>query len=126
MKSLLLLLSGLLLSLFVFTGTSCQKETDCKATIKCVDQSGAALANASVYLYAQVKDPSDPKGIASQPADVKAEGVTDAGGEVKFTFKLPAIFNVNASVLVGAKTFSGTSIIKLEEGKTASRTITLQ
>lgn len=126
MKSFLLLLSGLFLSFLIFTGTSCQKETDCKATIKCVDPSGAGLANAKVLLFAQVKDPSDPKGIATQTADVKADGVTDGGGEVNFTFKLPAIYNVNASVVVGAKTFTGSSIIKLEEGKTASRTIPMQ
>lgn len=126
MKSFLFLFSGVLIFFFVFTGTSCQKETDCKATIQCVDATGMALGNASVHLYAPVKDPSDPKGVATQTADVKAEGVTDGGGEVKFTFKLPAIYNVNASVLVGTKTYSGTSILKLEEGKSVSRTVTLE
>ncbi len=126
MKPFLLLFSALLISGFVFTGTSCQKETDCKATVKCVDSLGGAMGNAYVQLYALVKDPNDPKGTATYTADVKANGNTDSGGEVKFTFKLPAIYDIKASLTLGTKTYTGASIIKLEEGKSVSKTVTLK
>jgi hypothetical protein len=126
MKPFLILLSGFMISFFVFTGTSCRKETDCKATVKCVDSTGVALNGASVYLFAVVKDPNDPKGVVTDTADVKAHGTTDGGGQVKFTFKLPAIYDIKATAAVGSRTISGTSIIKLEEGKTADKTVTLK
>jgi len=126
MKSFLLLFSVLLISFFVFTNTSCRKETDCKATVKCIDSTGNVVENAAVQLYAVVKDPSDPKGTATYTADVKANGNTDGGGEVKFTFKLPAIYDIKATAAVGSKTITGSSIIKLEEGKSVSKTVTLK
>jgi hypothetical protein len=73
-----------------------------------------------------VKDPNDPKGSTTFTADVKASGTTDAGGQVNFTFKLPAIYDIKATVTSGTRTITGTSIIKLEEGKTVSKTVTLK
>lgn len=126
MRPFLLLISGFLISCFIFTGTSCRKETDCKAVVKCTDSTGNAVGNAYVQLYAIVKDPSDPKGIATYTADVKANGTTDSGGEVRFTFKLPAIYDIKATAVLGKKNIVGTSIIKLEEGKSVSKTVTLK
>ena len=126
MKSFLLLFSVIIISAFVFTGTSCQKETDCKATVKCVDSLGSAVGSAKIQLFAVVKDPNDPKGVATFTADVKAEGSTDGGGEVRFTFKLPAIYDIKATMTLGTKTFTGASIIKLEEGKSVSKTVTVK
>lgn len=126
MKSFLYLFTTLLIAGLAFTSTSCQKETDCKATIKCVDSSGIAVSDATVLLYAQVKDPNDPKGTTSYTADVKATGTTDESGQVNFVFKLPAIFDVKATKVVGIKTLSGTSIIKLEEGNSVEKTVTLR
>lgn len=126
MKSLLFFFSSLLLIGLSLTGTSCQKETDCIASVKCVDSVGTAVSGASVILYAQVKDPNDPKGTTSYTADVKASGTTDGSGNVSFTFKLPAIFDVKASKVIGTKTYSGNSIIKLEEGATVEKTVTLR
>src|SRR5689334_15153515 len=122
MKQLLLLFSGFLICFMFFTNTSCQKETDCKAIVKCIDSTGSVVPNANVLLYAVVKDPNDPKGTTTHTADVKANGTTDGGGEVRFTFKLPAIFDIKATASVGTKTIQGTSIIKLEEGKTVDKT----
>ena len=126
MKSLLLLFSGIIISLFIFTGTSCEKESDCKAVVKCIDSLGSAVVNAKVQLYAVVKDPNDPKGIATFTADVKAEGNTDGGGEVRFTFRLPAIYDIKATTKIGSKTYTGSSIIKLEEGESVSKTVTVK
>ena len=55
-------------------------------------------------------------------ADVKAAGVTDKDGKVSFIFKLPAIFDINASVGIT----STTALIKLEEGKTTEKTVELK
>ncbi len=126
MKPFLQFVSGLLLTGIFLTAPSCKKDTECKATVKCVDSVGAPLGNANVLLYAQVKDPSDPKGVATFTGDVKANGVTDGSGEVKFTFKLPAIFDIKATATSGNKSIVGNSIIKLEEGETVSKTVTLK
>jgi hypothetical protein len=126
MKQFLLLVSGLFAFFIVFTNTSCQKDTDCKARVKCVDSIGRAVANANVLLYAQIKDPNDPKSQNTYTADVKAEGNTDGAGEVEFVFQLPAILDIRATGSVGTKTVVGNSIIKLEEGKTAEKTVTLK
>lgn len=102
---------------------SCQKQTDCKTTIRCVDSTGAPVANAKISLYAPVKAGGT---AATYTADVKADGSTDNGGEARFTFKLPAIFDVKATVAQGTKTLSGTGIVKLEEGKGTEKVITVK
>jgi hypothetical protein len=48
---------------------------------------------------------------------------------VKFTFKLPAIYDIRATYItttVPTKTLVGTGIIKLEEGKGSDKTVTLK
>jgi hypothetical protein len=126
MKPLLVLISGFLMTGFFFSTTSCKKDTECKATVKCIDSVGNAVGNADVILFAVVKDPNDPKGTTTHTADVKANGVTDVGGEVSFTFKLPAIYDIKATASSGNKSITGLSIIKLEEGKSVSKTVTLK
>ena len=93
---------------------SCPKNTECKATIICKDANGESVKGADVTLYAEVKK--------NVEGDIKAHGVTDNNGRVSFVFKLPAIFDINATV--NSKTSKG--MIKLEEGKTAEETIIVQ
>jgi len=76
-----------------------------------------------VILFASVKTPSSP---ITYTADLKANGNTDASGEVKFTFKLPAIYDVRAFFTTATKTYSGAAIIKLEEGKTVEKQVQLK
>ena len=102
--------------------TSCKKNTDCIANVICNDSTGIGITNATVYLYANVKTPVG----GTITADLRATGVTDAGGRVSFTFKLPAIYDIRASKLIGAKTYSALSIIKLEEGKGVDKTVVLR
>ncbi len=123
MKPFSILIAGFLLSCLIFANTSCEKNTDCKAEIKCVDSTGTAVNNAFVYVYALVKSPD---GKTTYTGDVTASGNTDSGGEIKFTFQLPAIFDIKATSSVGTKTIMGQSIIKLEEGKTTQKTVTLK
>lgn len=122
MKPLALIFSGFLLSCIFLTNTSCQKNTDCKATVRCVDTTGVPVNGANVLLYATIKTSNG----GTVTADLKANGTTDSGGEVKFTFKLPAIYDIKATTTVGTKTITGTGIIKLEEGKGSDKTVTLK
>ncbi len=98
--------------------SSCEKKTDCKLTVITVDSLGAPLAGVSVKLLANVKTSSG----ATVEADLKAEGVSDASGTSTYTFKLPAILDINAAI--GTK--KGVAIIKLEEGKTVDKTVTVK
>ncbi|MBA3682368.1 MAG: hypothetical protein H0W73_14590 [Bacteroidetes bacterium] len=124
MKQIAIILAGFLISTFALTNISCQKNTDCVATINCVDSLGLPVDNAAVLLYATIKTSSG----GTVTADLKANAVTDAGGSVKFTFKLPAIYDIRATRVLTApsKTIVGTGIIKLEEGKGAEKTVTLK
>lgn len=121
MKPLVILVVGFFLSTFLLSLGSCRKDTTCRATVKCVDTSGAAVENAFIELYAPIKD-----GKNTYTADVTANGNTDASGNVGFEFKLPATYDVRATITRGAKTFSGTTILKLEEGKTVEKTVTVR
>ena len=96
--------------------TSCQKNTDCKLIVTTHDSGGLVLSGATVKLYANVKTASG----ATVEADLKAEGVSDGGGTSSYTFKLPAILDIKA-ISVGGK--KGVAIIKLEEGKTVTKTV---
>jgi len=125
MKPIAIILAGFLISTFLLTNTSCVKNTDCKATINCVDSLGVPVNNAAVLLYATIKTSSG----GTVTADLKANATTDAGGQVKFTFKLPAIYDIRATVILpspSTRTLVGTGIIKLEEGKGAEKTVTLK
>lgn len=109
---------------------SCDKNTDCTAKIICVDAGGVPVQNAAVQLYANVKTSSG----GTVVADIKAQGVTDGAGTVSFLFKLPAIYDITSSVTAASTgtgspsttTLIGTGIIKLEEGKTVEKTVTLK
>lgn len=123
MKPILLLASGFISLAIVLSSTSCKKETDCKARIKCVDSLSAAVPGANVLLYAIVKSPD---GKTTYTADLKANGTTSGEGQVEFVFKLPAIYDIKATKTVGSRTLTGVGIIKLEEGKTVEKTVTLK
>ena len=125
MKPITLLLSGFLMSGILFNLSSCRKDTDCRASVKCLDSTGTnPIGNADVLLYAVVKSPD---GKTSYTADLTANGSTDSEGKVKFTFKLPAIYDIRATLVSSStKTLVGTGIIKLEEGKTIEKEVRLK
>lgn len=113
------LLVTTVLGLFIIgLSTSCEKKTDCQVVIKTVDQNGFAFSNAKVKLYANVKNSTG----ATVEADLKAEGTSDAAGQTKFTFKLPAILDIKCQL----DTMGGVGIIKLEEGKSVEREIVMK
>lgn len=109
----LLILASLLFYL------SCNKDTTCKVNVKCVlASSGAAVGGANVKLYAPVRTASG----GTVVADVKAEGTTNSEGVVSFTFKLPAIFNIQAK----KDTLVGNGLVTLAEGKTVDATVPMK
>jgi hypothetical protein len=123
-----------LLIIFNVLLVSCKKNTECKANISVVNQSGIGVSEADVMLYAVVKTASG----STVTADLKASGRTDGGGNISFTFKLPAIYDISASKIVQTpsstptgtimvtQTLTGTGIIKLEEGKGVSKTVIIK
>jgi hypothetical protein len=122
MKPLLVIVAGFLMSCLFFTTTSCRKKTDCIASVQCVDSSGVNFEGVNVQLFAIVRTSNG----GTVVADVKATGDTDGDGKVKFTFKLPAIYDIRATKKVGSKTYVGTGIIKLEEGQTTEKSVTVR
>ena len=104
--------SGLFLTLLL--AAACNRDKSCKATIDCKDANGDAVKGAQVLLYAEVKH--------NIKGDIKAQGITDENGRVSFIFKLPAIFDIDATV--NSKSAKG--MIKLEEGKEVTETVTVQ
>lgn len=123
MKSLLLLAAGAVSATLIFGTISCKKETDCKARVICLDSANVAVSDADVLLYALVKSPD---GKTTYTADVKANGKSNGSGQAEFVFKLPAIYDIKATKIVGTRTLTGVGIIKLEEGKTVDKTVTLK
>jgi hypothetical protein len=99
-------------------GSSCQKKTDCKLIVITHDSVGNVLPAATVKLFVNVKTSTG----AVVRADLKAEGVSDGSGSSTYTFKLPAILDVNAISV--ART--GVGVVKLEEGKTVEKIIVLK
>jgi len=116
------IISGALLFSLAFIMISCEKETKCIASIKCTDSTGVALANADVLLFALVKNSAG----VTYTADITANGLSDANGDVSFTFELPAIYDIKATLESNSQTLIGNGIIKLEEGKTIQKTIKLK
>lgn len=106
----------------LFTIASCRKKTDCVARVYCQDENGKAVSNAGVQLYATVRT----SGGSTVQADMKANSSTDGNGITQFTFKLPAIYDIKATASVGSKTITGSGIVKLEEGQTVERSVTLR
>ena len=123
MKPLLLLASGFISTALLFSLLSCKKETECKARVKCIDSLSAPLSDVNVLLYAAVKSPD---GKTTYTADLKANGTTNGDGQVEFVFELPAIYDISATKIVGTRTLTGAGIIKLEEGKTVEKTVTVK
>lgn len=118
----LFLFSVIVFSAIAVTQSSCAKNTDCTVDIYVVDTTGNSgvqipVVGASVKLYANI----------NPPGQVQATGTTDNSGHVHFTFKLPAIFDIQASGTVTVATvpiaMKGTGLVQLNVGGNATATV---
>lgn len=124
MKTVFLTISAFCLITSYLLLPSCTKDTTCVAIVHCKDSSGVtALADVNVKLYALIKSAD---GKTTYTGDITQSGTTNAAGQVRFEFKLPAIFDVYALRTKGTQTLTGSGIIKLEEGTTTEKTILLK
>lgn len=114
-----------LIGIIVFQWSSCKGPQPCKATITVYDSAGIhPQANAAVHLFAQINY----NGMVYQ-GDLKANGTTDASGQVSFTIKNPCILDIRATVAKCDSTplhphyCLGTGIIVFEAGKTNTKSV---
>jgi hypothetical protein len=104
---------------------SCNPPKPAKCVITVKDSAGSKLLpNIKVQLYANVTYNGN-----TTVADLKAEGVTGSDGRVNFTFKNSCVMDIKATVATctvnpGAHVYcTGSGIVKMEEGKTAEKTV---
>ena len=118
-KTLLKILSGLLMFLFVsITFSSCEKENDTVGIIKVVNSSGQAMSGVTVILDQQNTIPG------TDPIDnLRKTKTTGATGKASFTYTYEAILDVNVNKISGNDTYSGSGVIRLLRGKTEQITI---
>ncbi len=104
---------------------SCAPDTTCKLSLKATNKNSVPLTGANVSVFASIKTGTN----APISADVKRSGVTGSSGSIDFTFDNEAIFDVNVTyqgVVNGVvTTYTAAVAVKLEVGKTVSKTITL-
>lgn len=101
---------------------SCRKTDPPKASISVYDSAWVPVVNAKVIVYA------NPNGSYIDPQSLQRldSARTNLGGEVTFTFKNKAIFQVKAEQYTEQYHRDGTKLLILEEGKTVSLKIQIK
>jgi hypothetical protein len=100
-----------------------EKDLTCTAIIKVVRSIGGPAPSAKVTLtseYGQLSETHDLDPALVEPNNTK---ITDANGEVSFTFKYPAILDIKVTHISFG---TAEDLVKLEEGETVTKTVTLQ
>jgi hypothetical protein len=94
---------------------SCKKDTTCKAEITVVDaQTNQPLSGATVKLDCHTCNP---------PGSLQTDqSTTDASGRTSFSFREEAVLDITVSY---PNKPNATGVIKLEAGKTATKTIAI-
>lgn len=111
------ILAAGLLFLLTLTVTGCKKDTQCDATITVRDTNGLPVAGALVKLTATGQN---------GPGDVVDQQNTDASGQTHHSFKLPAIFNIEATTTTPPRTNNNADVIRLEIGESVTKEVTIQ
>ena len=111
-------------ALLSLSNLSCKEEDlTCTAVIRVVRSIGGAAPSAKVTLtseYGQLSETNDLDPALTAPNNTK---ITDLNGEVTFTFKYPAILDIEVThVSFG----TANDLVKLEEGETVTKVVTLQ
>ena len=101
---------------------SCRKTSPPKATISVYDTAWVPVVNAKVIVYA------NPNGSYIDPQSLQRldSARTNTAGEVTFTFKNKAIFQVKAEQYTSQYHRDGSKLLILEEGKTVSLKIQIK
>ena len=115
MKRIIFPALALLLFVFAAFQTSCKKKKATEAEISVVDSIGKPLIGAKVYVNSKNNVP---------PGTVEDTQTSDNRGKTFHTFENEAILQVEVSKLIGTKTITGYSILRLEEGKKVELSIT--
>ena len=102
-----------LMSLIAFSFSTCKKDTSCEALITVKLQS-----DTSVIVPAAI--------VELKKADVYIDGVSDASGQFRHTFKLEAILDVYAEKDNPGDTLRGLTVIRLKPGETVGKTVLIQ
>ena len=110
--------AGVFLSLLFLGGTnvSCNKPTECLATITVLDTNNKAVDSAKIVV-------SSPNGGA-----VATTVYTNSSGVAPVNFNLPAVLNVNVAKVYTAPywySLTGTGVLELQAGQTVYLTINL-
>jgi hypothetical protein len=101
---------------------SCKDKTGpCEGVVTVTDSLGNRVSGASVTLR---PDSSVYTTVPPRPVDpsITQTGTTDASGNAFFTYKLEAVLIIDAAK--GAKT--GKDYIRLEQGKTVTKTVIIR
>jgi hypothetical protein len=103
----------------VFISPSCKRNKECRAVVTVMDGAkNIPVYGATVHLHI-------PNTTTGNLSEQNQKEVTDASGIASFTFKLPALLQVDVTPLASSGVKAGSGQIKLEEGKKVSTTITL-
>jgi hypothetical protein len=97
----------------LFSLSNCKKDTTCEAviTVKLQSDTSVICPNATVKIHKE---------------DVYIEGVSDANGQLRHTFKLEAILDVDAIFPKSGPpvdTLYGQTVIRLKPGETVYKTV---
>jgi Ethanolamine utilization protein EutJ (predicted chaperonin) len=111
------ILAAGLLFLLALTVTGCKKDTQCDAIITVLDTNGVPVAGALIKLTAVGQN---------GPGDVVDQQNTDASGQTRHSFKLPAIFNIEATTTTPPRTNNNADVIRLEIGESVTKEVTIQ
>ncbi|MBR4803516.1 MAG: carboxypeptidase regulatory-like domain-containing protein [Bacteroidales bacterium] len=122
-KNFLISISALIISAFALSMfVSCDKETDCTLSVVVLDEENNNAPKQGVTVK-----------VAKDNSEVNVEGVTDANGRFKATFKAPAIFDVIATFETGESDPAtgerfyreGKNSVRLEDGQTVECSVIL-
>jgi hypothetical protein len=118
MKNIHLFLSIFILVISSFA-VSCQKEGPANCVIEVITEDKKPVSGAKVYLHAKDAMPT--------PGEFEQEGITDASGKASFTFKLEAIYTVEASKGDSINgSYYGMGSVRLEQKKTVNQTVVVR
>jgi|SRR6185437_11773129 len=111
--------AGLVLSLFLVGGSnvSCNKDTDCLATVTVLDTNNNPVDSAKIVV-------TSPNGGV-----INTVAYSNSSGVAPFNFKLPAVLNVQAIVVDTVPYWhlvQGKGVLILEAGKTIYVTINIR